>query len=166
MCQSRQSSSHYRHLNCQGKKSWPSASRRGLLGTSNVCSCFKPSDDRRCDDDTRRYDSLVSICEPVEVSICTLPNGNFIVRSFFSAVHAVLCRCLPPNQSIREYIEIFSLLTMLLSWILRPYLMMQATYHPKTNLLICLSPASPDESFALVGFSASAHPVVKEYVLK
>ena len=42
----------------------------------------------------------------------------------------------------------------------------QATYHPKTNLLICRSPASPDESFALVGFSASAHPVVKEYVLK
>jgi len=55
---------------------------------------------------------------------------------------------------------------MLLGWILRQYLMMQATYHPKINLLVCLLPASPHKSFALVGFSASAHPVVKEYVLE
>ena len=44
--------------------------------------------------------------------------------------------------------------------------MTQATYHTKINLLVCLSPASPNKSFALVGFSASAHPVMKEYVLK
>ena len=44
--------------------------------------------------------------------------------------------------------------------------MTQATYHTKINLLVCLSSASPNKSFALVGFSASAHPGIKEYVLE
>jgi len=56
---------------------------------------------------------------------------------------------------------------MLLSRRLRPYLMKQATYHTKINLLVvCLSPASSNKSSALVGFSASAHPGIKEYVLE
>lgn len=85
--------------------------------------------------------------------------------SFFDAVHAVLCRCLPPNRSLREYLEIFLLLTMLLSRTLKPYLLTQATYHTKINLLACLSSVSPNKSFAMVGFNASAHPGLKQEIL-
>ena len=44
--------------------------------------------------------------------------------------------------------------------------MAQAMYHTKINLLVCLSPAGANKSLALVGFSASAHPSIKEYILE
>jgi len=96
------------------------------------------------------------------VAIPTLPNGNYTVLSFFGAVHAILCHCLLPNQTLREYLEIFSLLTMLLSRTLNSYLMRHRT---KINLLVCLSSGNANKSFALVGFSASAPPRVKEDII-
>ena len=112
-----------------------------------------------------RYEPLVSVLEPLEVAIDTLPSRSYMVVSFFGAMHAVLCHCLPPNQTLREYLEIFLLLTMLLSRTLKTYLITQTTNRTKINLLVCLSSDTSNKSFAVVGFSASAHPHVKRYII-
>jgi hypothetical protein len=96
-----------------------------------------------------------------------LSDKKYPVRSFFSAVHAILYYCLPHNQSLREYTEILTHLRNLLARALRPYLSEQmGLFRVKISLLVCLSPANSRDSRAIIGFSAVGKKQLKSIIIQ
>jgi hypothetical protein len=102
------------------------------------------------------HNPLNSFLQPLPVEMETLSDRNYTVRSFFGAVHAILYHCIPPNQTLREYVQFFILFTELLNRLLEPYLStLPLDVRPKASLLVCLSPrAGVLTSRAVIGFSA------------
>lgn len=98
-----------------------------------------------------------STLDPLPVKMATLSDGTYMVRSFFGAIHAILYHCIPPNQTLREYVQFFILFTRLLNRLLEPYLsILPKDIHPKASLLVCLSPRTDvPTSRAIIGFSAA-----------
>ena len=107
--------------------------------------------------------TLTAFAVPME----TLSDKKYPVRSFFSAVHAILYYCLPHNQSLREYTEILTHLRNLLARALRPYLSEQmGLFRVKISLLVCLSPANSRDSRAIIGFSAVGKKQLKSIIIQ
>lgn len=98
----------------------------------------------------------------------TLSDGTYKIHTFFGAIHAILYSCIPPNQSLREYVQLFTLFTALLRDSLKDYLPTETLkeFHTKINLLVCQSPTVAGESKAIIGFSASAPRNIKERILE
>jgi hypothetical protein len=113
------------------------------------------------------YTPLISNLRVIEIYLETLSNQIYTVRSFFGAVHAVLYRCVAPNQTLREYVEMLIHLTELLNRALRPYLLEQTEFRPKVSLLVGLSPlADSRNSRAIIGFNAVGRKEVKSYIIE
>ena len=100
------------------------------------------------------------------VSMPTLLDGMYKIRTFFGAIHAILYRCILPNQSLGEYVQLFTLFTALLRRSLKQYLFTEKAFHTKINLLVCQSPTGTGQSKAIIGFSASAPLKIKERILE
>ena len=102
---------------------------------------------------------------PVSVPIETLSDGVYTVRSFFGAIHAILCHCIPIKCPIKEYVEFFLLFTRLLNCALSLCLHTSSSaFNPKIALLVCLSSRM---SRAIIGFSASGNTrEVKQEIIK
>jgi hypothetical protein len=104
--------------------------------------------------------------QPIRIQMDTLSDGTHTVRSFFGAINAILYNCIPPNQSLREYLRLFTLFTILLKRALwQPYLSQATEFNPKVALLVCLSTSDSRRSEARVGFSACGPRKVKEQII-
>ena len=103
----------------------------------------------------------------IDVDMGTMSNGVYTVQSFFGAVHAILYRCVPPNQTLREYVEILIHLTKLLGRALRLYLLERTEFRPKASLLVgLLSEADSRNSRAVIGFNAVGRKDVKSSIIE
>ena len=102
---------------------------------------------------------------PISVPIETLSDGVYTVRSFFGAIHAILCHCIPIKCPLKEYVEFFLLFTRLLNCALSLCLHTSSSaFNPKIALLVCLSSRM---SRAIIGFSASGNTrEVKQEIIK
>jgi len=96
----------------------------------------------------------------------TLSDGTYQIHTFFGAIHAILYSCILPNQSLGEYVQLFTLFTALLRASLKDYLRTENEFHTKINLLVCQEPTVAGQSKAIIGFSASAPKNIKERILE
>lgn len=113
------------------------------------------------------YAPLTLKLRPIDVDMETMSNGVYTVQSFFGAVHAILYRCVPPNQTLREYVEILIHFTKLLGRALRPYLLERTEFRTKSSLLVGLSPqANSRNSRAIIGFNAVGRKDVKSSIIE
>jgi hypothetical protein len=96
----------------------------------------------------------------------TLSDETYKIRTFFGAIHAILYSRILPNQSLGEYVQLFTLFTALLRRSLKNYLPTEKEFHTKINLLVCQSPTGTGQSNAIIGFSASAPFKIKERILE
>ena len=99
----------------------------------------------------------------MSVPIETLSGGDYTVRSFLGAIHAILCHCIPINRPLQEYIKFFLLFAGLLNRALQQDFISCTEFNPKIALLAYLS---SNTSRAIIGFSASGTRRVKQEIIK
>jgi hypothetical protein len=92
---------------------------------------------------------------PISVRIPTLQGGTYIIRSFLGFLHVILHYSLPPDRTVKEYLEIFLLFTTLLSRVLSLDLQSQQAHHTKIALMVCLA-TKGSKARAEIGFNATA----------
>src|SRR5204863_9593204 len=68
----------------------------------------------------------------------TLLNGTYKICTFLELhIHAILYKCIFPNQSFCEYVQFFTLFQALVRYSLKKYLPTEKEFHTKINLLVC-----------------------------
>ena len=88
-----------------------------------------------------------------------------MVRSCFTALHAVLYHCLPENQLIGQYVLILLLLTKLLKRAFEPFLEDCPGINPKIALLVCHDSLFRS-SRAFIGFSVISPRPVRDKIIQ
>ena len=96
----------------------------------------------------------------------TIEDGGYVIRSPFTALHAILHHCLPENQTIRQYLSSFLLYATLLRRAFGDFLEnCPENMNPKIAILICRGyPFRSSKAF--IGFSVMALRRVKDKIIQ
>lgn len=137
--------------------------------------CFLGFDEGILSVRTGDFSGLIEIGEPILVPHGDLESGSYTVCNFWTALHIILQHTLPPNRSLKEYLQIFISLQKCLSLTLEKLRDSYTGYipleiPPTFSLLVLLPSNLPQEFPSLnlpsvsIGFQLS-HQSTKDALL-